>query len=109
LRSPVGHKAAISQVLSLRDTGDRKGRPYTANQKTMYGTSIYKAGQQLLSGFGMDNYFSTISRISMGQALTQMPQAMHLEAGFSGFRTMTFMGQASTHLPQETHFFLLIM
>ena len=45
----------------------------------------------------------------MGQALTQMPQAMHLEAGLSGLRTMTFMGQASTHLPQETHFFLLIM
>ena len=45
----------------------------------------------------------------MGQALTQMPQAMHLEAGASGFWTMTFMGQTSTHLPQETHFFLMIM
>ena len=45
----------------------------------------------------------------MGQALTQMPQAMHLEAGLPSFRTMTFMGQTSTHLPQETHFFLLIM
>jgi hypothetical protein len=45
----------------------------------------------------------------MGQALTQMPQAMHLEAGDSGFSTMTFMGQASTHLPQLTHFYLLIM
>jgi len=45
----------------------------------------------------------------MGQALTQMPQEMHLDAGASGFSTMTFMGQASTHLPQETHFFLLIM
>ena len=33
----------------------------------------------------------------MGQALTQMPQAMHLEAGFSSFRTMTFMGQAATN------------
>ena len=45
----------------------------------------------------------------MGQALTQIPQAMHLEAGLPSFRTMTFMGQISTHLPQETHFFLLIM
>ena len=45
----------------------------------------------------------------MGQALTQMPQAMHLEAGFSGLRTMTLVGQTSTHLPQDTHFFLLIM
>lgn len=45
----------------------------------------------------------------MGQAFTQMPQEMHLEAGFSSFRTMTCMGQASTHLPQLTHFFLLIM
>ena len=45
----------------------------------------------------------------MGQALTQMPQAMHLEAGLPSFRTITFMGQASTHLPQETHSFLLIM
>ena len=45
----------------------------------------------------------------MGQALTQMPQAMHLEAGLSGFITMTFMGQASAHLPQLTHSFLLIM
>ena len=45
----------------------------------------------------------------MGQALTQMPQAMHLETGFSSFLTMTFMGQTSTHLPQPTHFFLLIM
>ena len=43
----------------------------------------------------------------MGQALAQMPQAMHLEA--VSFMTMTFMGQASTHLPQPTHFFLLIM
>ena len=45
----------------------------------------------------------------MGQALTQMPQAIHLEAGLSGFRTMTFMGQASTQAPQLTHSFLLIM
>ena len=45
----------------------------------------------------------------MGQALTQAPQEMHLEAGFSGFSTMTFMGQTSTHLPQLTHFFRLIM
>ena len=45
----------------------------------------------------------------MGQALTQMPQAMHLEAGLPSFRTMTLVGQTSTHLPQETHFFLLIM
>ena len=45
----------------------------------------------------------------MGQALAQAPQAMHLEAGFSGFSTMTFMGQTSTHLPQLTHFFRLIM
>ena len=45
----------------------------------------------------------------MGQALTQMPQAMHLVVGpFSG-ATMTFMGQASTHLPQEVQSFLLIM
>ena len=43
----------------------------------------------------------------MGQALAQMPQAMHLEA--VSLMTMTFMGQASTHLPQPTHFFLLIM
>ena len=54
-------------------------------------------------------YFSTISSTSMGQALTQMPQAMHLDAGLSGFITMTFMGQASAHLPQLTHSFLLIM
>lgn len=45
----------------------------------------------------------------MGHALTQMPQAMHLEAGLSGLRTMTFMGHASTQAPQLTHFFLLIM
>ena len=42
-------------------------------------------------------YFSTISSTPMGQALTQAPQEMHLEAGFSGFSTMTFMGQTSTH------------
>jgi hypothetical protein len=54
-------------------------------------------------------YFSTISSTSMGQALTQIPQAMHLDAGFSGFRTMTFMGQTATQAPQLTHFFLLIM
>lgn len=45
----------------------------------------------------------------MGQALAQMPQAMHLEAGLPSLRTMTFMGQASTHLPQDTQSFLLIM
>jgi len=45
----------------------------------------------------------------MGQAFTQMPQAMHLETGLSALWTITFMGQTSTHLPQPTHFFLLIM
>ena len=45
----------------------------------------------------------------MGQALTQIPQAIHLEAGLPSFKTITFMGQTSTHLPQLTHFFLLIM
>ena len=45
----------------------------------------------------------------MGHALTQIPQAMHLLAGFPSFKTMTFMGQTSTHLPQETQSFLLIM
>ena len=45
----------------------------------------------------------------MGQALTQIPQAIHLDVGpFSG-ATMTFMGQISTHLPQEVQSFLLIM
>ena len=45
----------------------------------------------------------------MGQALTQMPQAMHLETGFSGLWTMTFMGQTATQAPQPTQSFLLIM
>ena len=46
----------------------------------------------------------------MGQALTQMPQAIHLAAGVSALgATITFMGQASTHLPQEVHSFLLII
>jgi len=45
----------------------------------------------------------------MGQALTQIPQAMHLVVGPSAGATITFMGQASTHLPQEVHSFLLIM
>ena len=45
----------------------------------------------------------------MGQALAQMPQEMHLDAGLPSFRTITFMGQASTHLPHWTHSFLLIM
>lgn len=45
----------------------------------------------------------------MGQAFTQIPQAMHLLVGPLSGATMTFMGQASTHLPQEVHSFLLIM
>ena len=45
----------------------------------------------------------------MGQALTQMPQAMHLLVGPSWGATITFMGQISTHLPQEVHSFLLII
>ena len=45
----------------------------------------------------------------MGQAFTQIPQAMHLAVGPSAGMTMTFMGQASTHLPQEVQSFLLIM
>ena len=45
----------------------------------------------------------------MGQALAQMPQAMHLlGAAAPGAMTITCMGQASTHLPQPTHFFLSI-
>src|SRR5699024_3742511 len=56
------------------------------------------------------NHFSTISRISMGQALTQMPQAMHLLAtGLSSAFTSTWKGQMSLHLPQPTQSFLLIM
>jgi len=54
-------------------------------------------------------YFSTISKISMGQALTQMPQAMHLETGLSSLCTMTFMGHTATQAPQPTHSFLLII
>lgn len=45
----------------------------------------------------------------MGQALTQMPQAIHLLVGPSLGATITFMGQISTHLPQEVHSFLLII
>ena len=46
----------------------------------------------------------------MGQALAQMPQAMHLlGVAAPGAMTITCMGQASTHLPQPTHFFLSIM
>ena len=45
----------------------------------------------------------------MGQALTQMPQAMHFAVGPSLGCTITFMGQISTHLPQEVQSFLLIM
>ena len=57
-----------------------------------------------------ETYFSTISSTSMGQALTQMPQAMHLEAtGLSGTFTQTWKGQTSAHLPQPMQSFLLIM
>ena len=45
----------------------------------------------------------------MGQALTQMPQAMHLEAGAFSFSMTRPKGQASAHLPQEVQSFLLIM
>ena len=45
----------------------------------------------------------------MGQALTQMPQAMHLVVVPPAGATITFMGQTSAHLPQEVHNFLLIM
>jgi hypothetical protein len=54
-------------------------------------------------------YFSTISRMPIGQFFTQMPQAIHLEVVPSAGCTITFIGQASTHLPQEVHSFLLIM
>ena len=44
------------------------------------------------------------SRISIGHALAQMPQAMHLEAvGASSTFTSTPNGHASLHLPQPTH------
>ena len=45
----------------------------------------------------------------MGQALTQMPQAMHLVVVPPTGATMTFMGQISAHLPQEVQSFLLII
>ena len=46
----------------------------------------------------------------MGQALAQMPQAMHLEGGRSGaVCTISPKGHTSTHLPQWTQSFLLIM
>ena len=55
---------------------------------------------------GMD-YFSTISNSSMGQALAQMPQAMHLVAVSPS--VITCMGQTLTHSPQAVQSFLLIM
>ena len=57
------------------------------------------------SGDGGLRYFSTISRISMGQLLTQMPQAMHLLAGppETAGGTITWKGQTSAHLPQPMH------
>ena len=46
------------------------------------------------------NQLSRISRTSIGQALTQMPQAMHFEAaGAPATCSITPNGQASTHLP----------
>ncbi len=45
----------------------------------------------------------------MGQALTQIPQAMHLVVVAPSGATITFMGQTSAHLPQEVQSFLLIM
>lgn len=57
------------------------------------------------------DYFSTISRISMGQLLTQMPQAIHLPAVApeTAGETMTWKGQTSAHFPQPVQSFLLIM
>ncbi len=56
------------------------------------------------------NQLSVISRTSMGHTLTQMPQAMHLEAeAIPGSQTMTPKGQAALHLPQPMQSFLLIM
>jgi hypothetical protein len=57
----------------------------------------------------MQFYFSTISRIPIGQALAHIPQAIHLEVGPSGDLTITFIGHTSTHLPQDVHNFLLII
>ena len=62
------------------------------------------------SMYGNTFYFSTTSRISIGHALAQMPQAMHLEAvGASSTFTSTPNGHASLHLPQPTQSFLLIV
>ena len=62
------------------------------------------------SMYGDTFYFSTTSRISIGHALAQMPQAMHLEAvGASSTFTSTPNGHASLHLPQPTQSFLLIV
>lgn len=56
------------------------------------------------------DYFSWISRIPIGHAFAQMPQAIHLEAvGASGAFTITPIGQTSTHLPQPTQSFLLMI
>lgn len=60
--------------------------------------------------FIIKSYFSTISRTSIGHALTQIPQAVHLDAvGLSSAFTITPKGQTSTHLPQPVQSFLLIM
>ena len=62
------------------------------------------------SMYGNTFYFSTTSRISIGHALAQMPQAMHLEAvGASSTFTSTPNGHASLHLPQPTQSFLVIV
>ena len=55
-----------------------------------------------------NDYASTTSRTSAGQAFAQIPQAIHLLlTGESSALTITPNGQASTHLPQSCTFFLI--
>jgi hypothetical protein len=53
---------------------------------------------------------SEMYKSSIGQAFTQIPQAIHLEGvSRSGALTTTLKGHASTHVPQPTHLALLII
>ena len=68
-------------------------------------------GRRLRPGKSYVGHFSSMERMPIGQALAQIPQAMHLlgRAPSTAGMDMTCIGQALTHSPQPTHLRLSIM
>lgn len=107
-RSPMGNRG-LCQLFLLSFTLLLLNAAF-AFQTALYSVWFSYSCFALLPFAALPDYFSCTSRMPMGHAFAQIPQAIHfvVTGELSAF-TITCMGQTSTHSPQPLHSFLSIM